>query len=336
MENLQNILLFLSEQQYLDISLYIFIGYFIVKGWKRGAIVQLYYLFSLLSAVALSFRYSAVIGNYISSWLNSNLQISEIFGGVIVFVATITIASYLNNILVNRVKKNDIGSKLLGSLVSILVSNLVLTLIFTSSSTLPLPNLIKNSLNDSKLVSFYTNPDGAPQQTLEVLIGTDLLKVVSRINELTGKSTVVVDEEGCLELPAYKLSDLKSEKDIEIEFYNLIALERESQDIDALELNQNLSEVALNYAFEMYTNGFWCHQNPLNGEKASDRVSSIGFPFKTVGENLAIASSIRSGHDSLMNSESHRNTILDNEYRRVGIGIVSGPLGLIIVQIFTS
>ena len=37
----------------------------------------------------------------------------------------------------------------------------------------------------------------------------------------------------------------------------------------------------------------------------------------------------------LMNSESHRNTILDNEFNRVGIGIISGPTGLIIVQIFS-
>jgi uncharacterized protein YkwD len=37
-----------------------------------------------------------------------------------------------------------------------------------------------------------------------------------------------------------------------------------------------------------------------------------------------------------MNSESHRNTILDNEFKRMGLGVVSGPLGLIIVQIFSS
>jgi len=35
-----------------------------------------------------------------------------------------------------------------------------------------------------------------------------------------------------------------------------------------------------------------------------------------------------------MSSETHRNTILDSEFKRVGVGIVSGPLGLIIVQIF--
>jgi len=50
---------------------------------------------------------------------------------------------------------------------------------------------------------------------------------------------------------------------------------------------------------------------------------------------LAMASTIYSGHESLMGSESHRDTILDSEFKRIGIGIISGPNGLIIVQIFT-
>ena len=85
----------------------------------------------------------------------------------------------------------------------------------------------------------------------------------------------------------------------------------------------------------MYIGGFWCHQNPYNGESVNERLSKVGFPFKTVGENLAIASTIRSGHQSLIQSDSHRSTILDNEFRRVGVGVVSGPIGLIIVQIFS-
>jgi uncharacterized protein YkwD len=101
-------------------------------------------------------------------------------------------------------------------------------------------------------------------------------------------------------------------------------------------LSNTLSEVAKDYAYEMYTEGFWCHKNPNNGDLVGDRLSKKGFPYINIGENLALSSSVRSGHNSLMNSESHRNTILDNEFKRMGIGIVSGPLGLIIVQIFSS
>ena len=47
-----------------------------------------------------------------------------------------------------------------------------------------------------------------------------------------------------------------------------------------------------------------------------------------------MASTIYSGHQSLMDSDSHRETIIDNEFKRIGLGVISGPNGLIIVQIF--
>ena len=334
-EIIENLLIDLSNQQYLDIFIYIFMIFFLYLGWKKGALFQIFYLFSLLIAVSISFRYSDEIGTYISSWLNSNLQLSEVFGGIIIFVAILTLASFLHNLLNNLIKTSDLGSKALGAAISLLVSNLILTLIFTGLNILNLPALFENSVKDSNLINFYVSPDGTPQQTLEIIIGTDLLKVVNRINYLTGKSSVVIDDDGCLEIPRYNQSNLQSRQDFSIEIYNLLSLERQNENVDGLELNQILSNVAQAYAYEMYLGGFWCHQNPNNGENVNERLSKAGFPFSNVGENLAIASTIRSGHQSLMQSDSHRNTILDNEFRRVGIGVVSGPIGLIIVQVFS-
>jgi uncharacterized protein YkwD len=334
-EIIENLLIDLSNQQYLDIFIYIFMIFFLYLGWKKGALFQIFYLFSLLIAVSISFRYSDEIGTYISSWLNSNLQLSEVFGGIIIFVAILTLASFLHNLLNNLIKTSDLGSKALGAAISLLVSNLILTLIFTGLNILNLPALFENSVKDSNLINFYVSPDGTPQQTLEIIIGTDLLKVVNRINYLTGKSSVVIDDDGCLEIPRYNQSNLQSRQDFSIEIYNLLSLERQNENVDGLELNQILSNVAQAYAYEMYLGGFWCHQNPNNGENVNERLSKAGFPFTNVGENLAIASTIRSGHQSLMQSDSHRNTILDNEFRRVGIGVVSGPIGLIIVQVFS-
>ena len=84
-EIIENLLIDLSNQQYLDIFMYVFMLYFLYLGWKKGAVFQIFYLFSLLIAVSLSFRYSDEIGAYISSWLNSNLQLSEVFAGIIIF-----------------------------------------------------------------------------------------------------------------------------------------------------------------------------------------------------------------------------------------------------------
>ena len=333
---IETLLLSLRNFQYIELFVYIFIIFFIIYGWRKGFLLQFFYLMTLLISVAFSFRYSYQVGSYISSWFNSNIQLSEIFGGVLIFITVLTVSSFFQNFLANNKKQRDVGNKILGGFVSLLVSNLILTLIFTITSIISVPQFFEDTIENSNLVSFYTDTSGTPQQALELITGTDLIKVVSRIKDLTGKSSVVVGEQGCIEIPKYSLSNLLNNNEQKDELYALLLTERSKQNLAPLELSEKLSDIALNYAYTMYQDGFWCHKNPKNGELVGDRLSKQGFPYIDIGENLALSSSVRSGHISLMNSESHKNTILDNEFKRVGIGIVSGPLGLIIVQIFSS
>ena len=333
---IETLLLSLRNIEYIELFVYIFIVFFVINGWKKGFFLQFFYLMVLLISISLSFRYSDQVGSYISSWFNSNIQLSEIFGGVLIFITVLTVSSFFQNFLANNKKQRDIGNKLLGGFVSLLVSNLILTLIFTITSIISVPQFFEDTIENSNLVSFYTDTSGTPQQALELITGTDLIKVVSRIKDLTGKSSVVVGEQGCIEIPKYSLSNLSNNNEQKDELYELLLTERSNQNLAPLELSEKLSNIALNYAYVMYQDGFWCHKNPKNGELVGDRLSKQGFPYIDIGENLALSSSVRSGHISLMNSESHKNTILDNEFKRVGIGIVSGPLGLIIVQIFSS
>ena len=333
---IETLLLSLRNIEYIELFVYIFIVFFVIYGWKKGFLLQFFYLMVLLISIALSFRYSDQVGSYISSWFNSNIQLSEIFGGVLIFITVLTVSSFFQNFLANNKKQRDVGNKILGGFVSLLVSNLILTLNFTITSIISVPQFFEDTIENSNLVSFYTDTSGTPQQALELITGTDLIKVVSRIKDLTGKSSVVVGEQGCIEIPKYSLSNLSNNNEQKDELYALLLTERSNQNLAPLELSEKLSVIALNYAYTMYQDGFWCHKNPKNGELVGDRLSKQGFPYIDIGENLALSSSVRSGHISLMNSESHKNTILDNEFKRVGIGIVSGPLGLIIVQIFSS
>jgi len=338
-ELLENTLVFLNNQDYLNIFIYIFVIYLIIYGWRRGSSIIIFYIVSFLISIFISFKYSFSIGVYISGWLNSNQQISQIFAGIIIFVATITASSLIQNIIMPTKNVTEFGSKVLGSFLSLILSNLILTLIISLVTLFTLPNFIQEKIERSSLVSFYIEPDGIPQQSLEIISGTDLLKVTNRIKKLTGNASVVVDEYGCLEIPEEPVSKLLFKDEEALKMFDLINLERISESIDPLLFNQEYSNVAKNYALKMYLEGFWCHQDPNSGYYATDRLREVGFRGKNiqeVSENLAIASTIYTGHEELMNSESHRNTILDNEFDRVGIGIISGPTGLIIVQIFSK
>ena len=101
---IENLLIELSNQQYLDIFIYIFMIFFpLFRLEKRCSFSSFLSISRFLIAVSFSFRYSDEIGSYISSWLNSNLQLSEVFGGIIIFVATLTLASFVQNLLNNRI-----------------------------------------------------------------------------------------------------------------------------------------------------------------------------------------------------------------------------------------
>ena len=67
-----------------------------------------------------------------------------------------------------------------------------------------------------------------------------------------------------------------------------------------------------------------------------NRLVDAGITYRIAGENLALAASPDEVHSGLMDSEGHRANILSPEFRRVGIGVVVGPLGLMAVQVFTG
>ncbi len=338
-EILENTLVFLNNQDYLEIFIYIFIFYMLIIGWKKGSLLVIFYTFSFLIAVFLSFKYSFSIGIYISSWLSSNRQISQIFGGVIIFIAVLVASSLFHSFIIRKKVENDFGNKILGSVFSLFFSNLILTLLISLLSLFTLPSFIEEKIENSTVTLFYLDPDGIPQQSLEIITGTDILKVTNRIKNLTGSSSIVVDDYGCLEIPKEPLSKLRTKEEEALKMLELINLERINENRDPLQFNQAFSDVAQNYAYKMYTEGFWCHQDPNNGYYATDRLREVGFRGKNiadVSENLAISSTIYSAHESLMNSESHRKTILEISFNRVGIGIISGPTGLIVVQIFSK
>src|SRR4030065_754020 len=91
-----------------------------------------------------------------------------------------------------------------------------------------------------------------------------------------------------------------------------------------------LAVVAQEPAVEMYLEGYFSHHSPVTGTVA-DRLEAAGITYSVAGENLALAATPTDVHDGLMGSPGHREIILRAEFCRVGVAVVSGPLGLMTV-----
>lgn len=107
-------------------------------------------------------------------------------------------------------------------------------------------------------------------------------------------------------------------------------------------LNQSstLSQAALAKGNDMLAKGYWAHFAP-DGTSPWNFFLNFGYKYKYAGENLARDfADASTAVSAWMNSPTHRENILNPNYRDIGIGVVEGNLlgadTTIIVQFFGS
>lgn len=108
---------------------------------------------------------------------------------------------------------------------------------------------------------------------------------------------------------------------------------------DALvRFDEKLSQAAQEKAKDMFAKNYWAHYGP-NGEKPWDFITKSGYTYVAAGENLARDyNDSKAVVDAWMNSPSHRENLLNNNYQDMGIAVVDGTLlgheTTLVVQIF--
>jgi len=117
---------------------------------------------------------------------------------------------------------------------------------------------------------------------------------------------------------------------------DLVNQERARVGLAPLQVDMTLVKLARMKAQDMIDKGYFSHTSPTYGSPF-DMMKAAGVQYRYAGENLAGAPTVESAHTNLMNSSGHRANILNSNYTRVGIGIVSGgPYGKMFVQMFTG
>jgi uncharacterized protein YkwD len=105
-----------------------------------------------------------------------------------------------------------------------------------------------------------------------------------------------------------------------ISFY-LINSIRVRLNISRLQYDINMAAIAASHSQDMIDHNYFDH---IDSEKkrVGDRITSAGFQWSYCGENIAKdSSSAVYAHENYMNSETHRNVILNGNYRFVGVGV---------------
>lgn len=145
---------------------------------------------------------------------------------------------------------------------------------------------------------------------------------------------VVPEEETSYRVPPTGDSQLDAVDAHEAEIMELVNEERLQRGLNPLEFDPSLVPVARSHSKEMLELGYFSHVSPNTGT-LGDRLNAAGVQYLSAGENLAYAPTVGVAHRGLMQSDGHRENILDSSWERMGVGVLSAPDGTIMVtQLF--
>ncbi len=124
------------------------------------------------------------------------------------------------------------------------------------------------------------------------------------------------------------------------EVIDLTNKKRVENNLPPLSYNPLLEQAAKAKAANMFAENYWAHFAP-SGKSPWFFITSAGYKYLYAGENLARDfNDPKSTVDAWMNSPSHRENILDRNFKEIGVAVADGKLtgrdGILVVQMFGS
>ena len=317
---------------WVDIVLVLVIAANAAIGWRRGFILSILdltrWVGSWVSAIYLYRPLSRILGSFISAsetWLQPLAFIILIFlsGIVLHLIGRILLSrtpSSLHTHPVNRAL-GTIPGAFSGLIMAAILAALVMAM--------PIADSLSDSAQNSRLaetLAVYT------EELEEAVVPVFNTAINQTLNKLI---TVEPGSEESVQLN-FTVENSRPEPSLEEQMLELINKERASRGLKPLAADPDLLPVARAHSTDMFTRGYFSHYTP-EGEDPFQRMKDAGVRFRTAGENLALAPTLQLAHTGLMNSPGHRANILNPNFGRVGIGIMSGGRrGIMVSQEFRN
>ena len=303
----------------------------VVTGIRAGFVATLYGLITWVVAIPVALVLENPLGSLLAG-LGLALPVARTVGFVFVLLLIETGFSFGGSAAVAPFVKRMHADRLLGpadralGVVPSILRTLVITAVALSAAfVLPVGNDVRATIDSSRLGQVLVEQVAAAQPALAALSGG------------SDASPLLVTRLGADQSQQLNLPDglvLTPDPEAEDRMLGLVNDERTSRGLAALVLDPRLVPIARQHSEEMFRLKYFGHQSPVNGSPF-DRLAAAGVSYTRAGENLAYAQSLAVAHRSLMDSPGHRDNILQPDFTRVGIGIVSaGPYGRMFTQLF--
>lgn len=322
----------------IDFVLGLYFAGLALRGWLRGLVREAMDLAGLVLGIVAAVRWNGPVGEWLTGWAGVTPGLARVIGAITVFMA-IGIAASIAAHYLTRVMKLpglNLSNRLLGLALALAWGWFLATALVTLLRVVPLPPSVEDQLDQSTFVEVLSDPTIPTQRPFHAIDSDRVLEGLLALRDLAGgETTTILEEDDVAAIPAADSADLERDSEAEFEIFELLNGARVDEARAPLTFSDELAEVAAAHAMDMYVNGYFAHESPTTGN-VGDRLRAAGVAFTFAGENLALSVTSELAHAGLMGSPSHRDNILREEYRRVGVAAVRGPSGLMVVQVFSG
>lgn len=313
----------------IDLILIVLFVLYVVADSRRGFLRLFSDLIGMILAFFLSLTLYLPLSNFVSGiWKNQNINfeaLSFLFLWLVlqaVFFALSKIVSYYTPVTIKDSKINHY----LAYLPAVLKGVIFILVLVILTIVEPIPISQKNYLEKSYIVNFTSIYALSFQKGLQQLFFTTL--------DTASKNQILVKDE-TIELK-YKTSEMTTDTVAEQKILAKINEERRKVGVGALVQDNLIRNVARAHSRDMLENGYFSHV-AKDGRTLADRLYAVNIDFDQAAENIATAPTSELVHLGLMNSQKHKDNILNPVFTRIGIGVMNaGQYGLMVTQDFAK
>jgi membrane protein required for colicin V production len=321
----------------LDFLLGAILAALAVRGWLRGFLREALGLATLVLGVVVAFRLSTPVGGVVEGMAGLSPDVSRLVAGILIFVGISTASAVISHLLhrgMRIVPGLPTLNRLGGSAFALAAGVFVAILLVSVLRVITVPDAVESALDESAIARGLVDPTGPPQKTLGVLSGDRVIEQILSLQDVTGERRIVAAAAPVMVAPAER-DDLEASAGLASRVVDLLNRERVAADAAPLARSEALDQIARTHARRAYLAGA-IGEGGGDGVTVPDRLRDAGLPVVASDQVMVLAVSPKSAHEALVQDSDSRATMVSHSFKRAGVGVIKGPYGLLIVQIFTG
>jgi uncharacterized protein YkwD len=278
-----------------------------------------------------------MLNNAVSSFLVSHfplpLSLSKIVAFLLIWLVTdilYSIGLFFAYRPIPQKIKEALTNKIFGILPAFLKAVIIILLILIFLTSIPIKESqkFKTEIGKTHIAKTFLDSSSILQKSYQTVFGKG-------IEDLVNFFTLPPQSDKIVALN-YRTQNITIDEASENEMLSLINQEREIRGLSEIKMDDPLREVAREHSKDMFERGYFSHYTP-EGLSPFDRLRNAGIIYVYAGENLALAPDVKKAEQGLMDSEGHRENILNPNFNKIGIGVIdAGIYGRMFTQNFTN